>query len=232
MNEDVPDWDPTVQRSRLKGFARLRAILWPRSLRLVEAAALGGQSWYWKLRWHHWRAFRSVDLHSRGRLTEQALVYGATPVLTVWKLLELCRILTPQHPREFIDLGSGNGLVALASACKGYRAVGFELERDWVQRSSDVARALSIDCRFRAEDFRYADWPERAVVFAIGTAFSSEMREDIQGRFTLLKDGSLFVLGDWSLPEPYRLLWQGRLPVDWGVICFSIYTRSIPSDGS
>ncbi len=226
MNNEFADWDADLQRGRLRGFARIRAVLWQRSVRLTEWITFGGKAWFWKLRWRHWHAFRSVNLHNRSRLTDRSLVYGSTPIVTAWKLLELCKTLAPEHSQAFVDLGSGNGLVALTAAGHGYRAVGYELEQDWVRRGNEVAHALTLDCRFVAEDFCQAEWPQEAVVFTVGTAFPAPMREVMLSRFASLKRGSLFVVGDWSLPEPYLLLWRGRLPVDWGIITFSIYILS------
>jgi len=212
-----------VQRKNLSGFARLRAILWQRSLRLTEAWYLGRYGWYWRLRRHLARAFSTVDLHSTGRLENQGDIFGETPVLTLTKLLEVASALEPEHPRRFVDLGSGRGLLPLAASFLGYEAYGFEKEADWVGRAQTVAKNLGASVRFEAQDFLEVELPTPALFFTVGTAFPPQFKEELLQVFSGLGAESLIITGDWELPASFEGLWEGRLPVDWGVITFRVY---------
>lgn len=214
-------WMGDVQRSRLSGFAKLRAIFWRRSLRLYEAWTLRRLPWVKSLRKELRREFSSVDPDDTSRLTERADIFGETPILTVVKLLELAE----RHAavRTFWDLGSGRGTTCLAAAHCGWRATGIEKEADWVRRAERIARRRDLTASFVCADFAQVEWPREALLFVVATAFSSELRHFILGRVRALEPGSLLVAGDWVGIEQLELLWQGSLPVDWGVIPFSIY---------
>jgi hypothetical protein len=211
------------QRSQLKGFARLRAILWPRSLRFVEVWNLGRQSWYWRLRWNLWREFQGVDLHHPARIQGDSDIFGETPILTVVRLLDLARAVGPNQPTTFVDLGSGRGTTCLTAGFLGFQAIGYEKEVAWAQKAETVTHILGLDCHFKGLDFLSEPWPEKAVFFVVGTAFDSDLRNRLLDRFGELDSGSLIIAGDWALPDSYQTIWSGPLPVDWGIVPFSIY---------
>jgi SAM-dependent methyltransferase len=219
---DSADWLGDVQRARLTGFARLRAIFWRRSLRLYEAWALRRRPWVRSLRKELRREFSSIDTDDASRLTQRADIFGETPILTVVKLLELAGGFGPT-PDVFWDLGSGRGTTCLTAANCGFRAIGIEKEADWVRRAENIAQRLNLQASFLCADFLEADWPRNAVVFVVATAFPSELRKSICERVASLEPGSLLIAGDWTGLEQLELLWQGPLPVDWGAIPFSLY---------
>lgn len=212
-----------MQRKNLSGFARLRAILWKRSLRLSEAWYLGRHRWYWRLRRHLASEFSKVDLHNTERLENQEDIFGETPVLTLKKLLEVAAALEPRHPRRFVDLGSGRGLLPLAASFLGYEAHGIEKEVDWVGRAQTVAKRLGASAQFEAQDFLEVKLPTPSLFFTVGTAYSPELKEALVEIFSGLGKDSLVITGDWGLPASFERLWEGRLPVDWGVIMFRVY---------
>lgn len=219
-----PERSGEAQRQELRGFTRLRAILWSRSVQLTEMVELGGRRWYWRLKFQLWRSFRGLELHSRDRVAAGADIYGSTPLITLCKLLDLCGRQVPQHRRTFLDLGSGAGQLVLGAGCQGYTALGLEKEAAWVQRSRQAASRLGLDgCRFEAGDLFAHPWPESGVVFTVATAFEASQRAQLVERFKTLSPHTLLVLGDMSPGADFDALWQGRLPVDWGIIPFGIY---------
>lgn len=232
MSEQRQHWAGDSQRARLKGFRRLRAILWPRSVRLVECLSLGHKGWYWKLRWSLFRGFSGIDPHAQERLDDQADIFGETPILTIVKLLELARGLVDVCPEHFVDLGSGRGTACFAAANLGFQALGLEKEKLWVERDQAISESLELSAEFRCQDFLRAAWPEPAVVFTIGTAFSPELRRDLGQRLGELPRESLVVTGDWDLGSGFEELWAGRLPVDWGTIQFRILRPGASTLGS
>ena len=214
-------WDGDLQRSRLRGFARLRAVFWRRSLRLYEWWALRDKPWARELRRELAREFKGVDPDDPGRVSDTSKVFGETPLLTVMSLLQLAKTMEP--PKEFLDLGAGRGGVTLAAACCGFQATGVELEADWVERARRVAERLQVPATFRKADFIETEWPDSAVVFVVATAFAPELRQAILEKVLGLADGSLLIAGDWTDIESLERYWTGRLPVDWGVIPFAVY---------
>lgn len=221
LMKERDSWDGDLQRSRLRGFARLRAVFWKRSLRLYEWWALRDKAWAQELRRELAREFQGVDPDDPGRVSDSSKVFGETPLLTVMSLLQLAQTLDP--PEEFLDLGAGRGGVTLAAASCGFQATGVELEADWVERARRVAERLQVPANFRKADFMEIEWPESAVVFVVATAFASELRRSILEKVLGLAKGSLLIAGDWTDIEGLERQWTGRLPVDWGIIPFSVY---------
>lgn len=222
MNEQA-EWSGERQRASLTGFARIRAVLWRRSLLLYESWVLRKHSWYRPLRRRLARAFGLVDLDAASRLVKESDIFGETPALTVATLLGVCERLRPEHPRVFVDLGSGRGLACLVAASLGYRSSGLEKEADWVLKAGKVARDLDLPAEFFAADFLDHEWPSPSLVFTVGTAYSSRLKEQLAQRFLALASGTLFLVGDWDLSAEFVPLWEGRLPVEWGVISFGLW---------
>lgn len=216
-------WRGHVNRAQLSGFARIRAILWRRSLRFWEAWTLGRHSWYWKLAWQTRRAFSGISFHEASRLEKDEDIFGETPLLTVVHLLKICRSLSPE-PSSFVDLGSGNGTPCFAADRMGFDAIGMEKEAAWVAACSEVAAALKWDCRFVCGDFLEQKWPSPAVYFIVATALGPELKNQLNERFENLDKNSFLIWGGDSPPQCLQTAWQGRLPVDWGIIDFRILT--------
>ena len=225
-----PHWDGDLQRSRLRGFARLKAILWRRSLWLYQTYCLHGTEWYWPLL----RALRAGPsqghLFSRARVKTAADTFGETPILTTVRLLQAIESVYGPLPSPFVDLGCGRGVTCLTAASLGYASVGLEQEADWTVAAQKVADQLTLPAHFQAADLRTAEWPEGGTFLAVATAFPAEMREEILGRWLVQpRDRSLFVTVDWELPvQQFERLWGSRLPVDWGTAQFALWSLRNP----
>ena len=217
-----PSWSGERQRASLRGFARLRAILWRRSLRLYQGWKLADQSWYSPLVRALRQTSSGLDLFSADRVRQDADVFGETPILTTVRLLEFA----DSHfgrVSQFVDLGCGRGVTCLTAASLGIPSVGFEREGAWVEAAQRAARQLDLPARFVAGDFMHADWPAEALYLVVATAYPEEMREEIAERLADL--GACAITADWSLPEPtFRRIWQGKLPVEWGVADFALWS--------
>ena len=226
LKEGEKPWMGHVQRARLTGFAKLRAILWRRSLRLYELWSLRHLAWPGPLRRKLALQFANASLDDPQRCEKPSDIFGETPIVTLVKLLEVVEAVWPGHPKDFVDLGSGRGLTCLAAAAMGYKALGYEKEKNWCEKASLVSQELGLGARFQEGDFFAHDWPGQAVYFLVATTFSEELREELERRFLELDSRSLFVVGDWSLSSHFETVWQGNLPVDWGVIPFGVYRSS------
>lgn len=222
-SENTPEaWMGEVQRSHLSGFARLRAIFWRRSLRLYEGWALRDRPWVRQLRRELRREFAQVDPDDASRLSRRSDIFGETPILTVVRLLDLARSFQPDLD-TFLDLGSGRGTTCLAAANCGFVAIGIEKEADWVRRAAAISSRLGWSARFECGDFLKSEWPDKAAVFVVATAFPQDLRRSLAARVKALQPGSILIAGDWPGLTGFESLWEGSLPVDWGIIRFSIY---------
>ena len=220
-----PPWDADRQRSHLRGFTRLRAILWKRSLEFYQTFVLGGTSWYRPLV----RALRKgpdpLSLLSPERVKAPQDIFGETPVLTAVRLLELAELYAGPLPTPVIDLGCGRGVICLTAASLGHSALGFEQERDWALVAQGIADSLSLPARFVAGDLLQAEWPTEGTFFVIATAFPDPFRDEVLQKLNGLSSRSVLITVDWDLSEEgYQRLWAGRLPVDWGVTEFVLWS--------
>lgn len=164
---------------------------------------------------------KGLDLFSADRVSQAADVFGETPILTTVRLLEVAEAHLGR-PTRFVDLGCGRGVTCLTAASLEISAVGFEKEPAWVEAAQRVARQLALPATFEAGDFLHAGWPEGALYLVVATAYPEEMRAEIAQRLGELASGVL--TADWTLPEEsFTSLWQGRLPVDWGVAQFALW---------
>lgn len=146
-------------------------------------------------------------------------------MLTTIRLLEVAEAKGLGRPSLFVDLGCGRGVTCLTAASLGIPSLGLEQELAWVQAARTVADELGLPARFEAGDFLAADWPSEGLYFVVGTAYPDSMRDEIANRLGLLGIGKV-ITGDWSLEGyGYQRLWDGPLPVDWGVARFGVWRR-------
>lgn len=218
-------WSGARQRAALKGFDRLKAILWRRSLALYEGCLLGKKRWYRRLTWTSWQHLAALDLFNAQRVIQAADVFGETPIITTTHLLKLIEShLKHPAPSPFVDLGCGRGLCCLTAASLGIPAIGYEKEASWVQAASKVSTHLKLDCRFYDDNFLDANWPSSGTFFVVATAFSQDMRDNLAQRLATLSDTSIIITADWLLPKAYFTpIWQGLLPVNWGTAKFAAW---------
>lgn len=227
--EHLPPWHGDRQRAALSGFARLKAVLWRRSLWLYQSWKLWREPWYGPLTASLQRASGSFDLFASDRVRGQADIFGETPILTLSYLLETARTCLDVVPPLFVDLGCGRGTTCLTAACLGWSALGFEKEATWVEAARRAAADLESaglvsPAHFESGDFLLLEWPEQALYLVVATAFPLEMREEIALRLAALGGGASVLTADWELPaERFQKLWSGALPVEWGVTRFALW---------
>lgn len=229
MGEALPAWHGDRQRASLRGFARLKAILWRRSLWLYQEWKLWGAPWYRPLTRALRRASANLDLFSKARVHGDADHFGETPILTMAHLLALAQACLPEPPSLFVDLGCGRGVTCLTAASLGWSAVGFEKEAAWVGAASRVASELALDARFESGDFLQREWPEVALYLVVATAFPEEMRAQLAPRLSALGRRAAVLTADWELPcDQFERLWGGTLPVEWGMADFALFRVKAP----
>lgn len=196
-------------------------------MRLYQHWLLGGYDWYWPLVKLLDKANAELDPFRKDRVRGTEDLFGETPILTIFRLLEIAEAVLQEKPRLWVDLGCGRGVSCLTAASVGVASVGFEKEMSWVQSASCVAEKMSLPATFESGDFLLKEWPSPALVFVVATAFPQVMREEIALRLLRQPAPTAVMTADWELGEyGFQQRWEGRLPVDWGTANFSLWTPS------
>src|SRR5262245_5951091 len=91
------------------------------------------------------------------------VVFEPTPHETVARMLDLAQVGTSD---VLIDLGSGDGRIAIAAAKRGARALGIEIDAELVEKARAAAAAAGVASRasFRREDLFQTPLDEATVV--------------------------------------------------------------------
>jgi SAM-dependent methyltransferase len=125
-----------------------------------------------------------------------------TPPALAEKMLDLAR-LTPKD--RFVDLGSGDGVLVIAAARRGARAMGIEYDRGLVELSKRRAREAGVSdrTRFIRGDIFKTDFSDATVVT---TFLLPSMNLELRPTFLAMKPGTrivanTFAIGDWEPDE-------------------------------
>jgi SAM-dependent methyltransferase len=158
---------------------------------------------------------RAMDLSRREILAATALPllagfaepeydvpYVPTPPALVEKMLDLATVAAADY---LIDLGCGDGRIALAAARRGARALGVDIDPVRIQEASAAARFAGMESRvvFRRQDlFRTPIYEASVVTLYLLPRINLELRPRL---LTELRPGSRIVshafhMGDWR-PE-------------------------------
>lgn len=213
-------WNPQVQRAGLRGFARIRAVLWERSLGFYEWFCLARFEWWWKLRRAMRQAFRDCDPIELANRYYPDLVYGETPPVTIYSLLDSIEL--PAALR-LVDLGCGCGWVSLTTASMGYSAVGVDLVPEYLERARQVAAQLGLAAEFVEADLAGLDLPEGNLYWVSATALPEPVKAHLAQALSARPVGTLAVCQDWSPGPPLERIWQVRLPVSFGISTFEVW---------
>jgi SAM-dependent methyltransferase len=138
--------------------------------------------------------------------------YVPTPPELVERMLDLADV----HASDYlIDLGCGDGRIAIAAARRGAHALGVDLDPERVEQAVTAARYASLGnlVRFRREDlFRTAIYEASVIALYLLPAMNLRLRPRL---LTELRPGSRVVshnfdMGDWR-PEVDEHHDEGRL---------------------
>lgn len=125
--------------------------------------------------------------------------YVPTPPEVVERMLELAAV----RPEDFVmDLGSGDGRIAIAAARKGARALGIDIDPERVLEAQDNARKAGVQDRaqFKRQDLFDARLSEATVVTMY---LLTKVNLDLRPRILELKPGTRVVshsfdMGNWK----------------------------------
>jgi SAM-dependent methyltransferase len=133
---------------------------------------------------------------------EYDVPYVPTPPELVEKMLDLARVTAADY---LIDLGCGDGRIALAAARRGARALGVDIDPVRIQEAVAAARFAQMESRvvFRRQDlFRTPIYEANVIALYLLPRINLELRPRL---LTELRPGSrvvshAFHMGDWH-PE-------------------------------
>lgn len=234
---------PGTKSDRVKEFLNLMGVAWEnqkyrRELRRQEQAQLGGRSWYRALdraltKQYRWNGPFFVSKWAKRQLAlpKEDLIYGETPILTAWHLLERLGVDQADH---VVELGAGRSLFSLvAVSAFGSSATSVEIVPAFVRRTRQLANQLGLE-RLRAREGDILSIPlvEGSVYFVTATTFSAPSWLALNQRLAGAPSGSKAV----SLSAPLtRAYWkveaQESFPFSWGENTVYFQTRRATVEG-
>ena len=227
----------SAKLAAVKEFVSLLGVAWDnrkyrQALRRQEREKLGVHSWYRGLdralaQQYRWLGPFAVSRWGKRAvgLPKEDLIYGETPILTAWHILELLGVDQADH---VVELGAGRSLFSLvAVAAFGTTATSVEIVPAFVTRTRKVARALGLE-RLKARQGNVLNLPleEGTVYFVTATTFAADSWLSLNQRLSEAPSGTRAV----SLSAPLtRAYWkvesQERLPFSWGENTVYFQTR-------
>jgi hypothetical protein len=170
--------------------------------------------------------------------------YGEIEFLSFMMLLEKAN---PQPHEIFVDLGCGAGKAVLTAAL-GFnfsKVVGIELLPHLCVKAKDrIKRAYNLlessqpmnqyvkqlnKIEIINDNFNRYNIAQCHVLFINATCFCAKTWTEILDRLTYLNAGTRVILTSRTLPKShFRLLFQGRTLMSWGMNSVSIYEKVSP----
>lgn len=221
-------------------FHFFRDAAWEIALDMSEMIHLGGRGWYWRLHLAMTRAYmldtawRVVRRESAETgLSEEQLVYGETPAVTMLAILARAGI----SPLDTLfDLGCGRGIAVLSAALEWpLRATGIDALPTFVKRGNDIAQRLGVSNRvtFHHGNFLDCDYASGTVFYAAATTFERDIVDAVAARVAEQAGHAQrpvrFITLSQTLLPPWKLVDKVFFPMTWGRN--SVYFHSLaPSE--
>lgn len=145
--------------------------------------------WEWSLFNSPYRASKrhpqlATDAH------QHTLTYGEIALPTVDKIFDTLKLRACD---KLLDLGSGRGRVVLLAAAKGYVAHGIEILPGLVETANYAAAGDLSLASFVEGDFLNSTWPEVAVIWAVGTCWDQDTRQQLIQKLIKLAEHTLII---------------------------------------
>lgn len=190
---------------------------------LEERRVLGGRSWYRALNKalkdaYFWSNPFQLSRRAKRKLAlpSKDLIYGETPVLTAWQLLERLSIDQADH---VVELGAGRGIFSLVAALNyGCSGTALEVIPSFVRKTQSVAESLGLaKLSIKRCDILKEPLPEGTLYYVTGTTFSDSSWQALQRQLAVAPEGARAI----SLSTPLdKLAWRvddkDTLPFSWG----------------
>ena len=129
--------------------------------------------------------------------TGKDVVWVPTPDALVERMLDMAEV---KAGVSVVDLGSGDGKIAIAAAKRGAKARGIEFNPDMVALSRRNAREANVDVEFVQGDIFKSDFSDADVVTMY---LLPELNERLMPTLLRMKPGTrvtthAFLMGDWQ----------------------------------
>lgn len=188
-----------------------------------EKRVLSGKSWYRALNKalkdaYFWSNPFQLSRRAKRKLAlpSKDLIYGETPILTAWHLLERLSLDQADH---VVELGAGRGILSLVAALNyGCSGTALEIVPSFVRKTQSVADSLGLSkLKVKRADILQDPLPEGTVYYVTGTTFSQTSWQTLQRQLAVAPEGSRAI----SLSTPLdKLAWRidekETLPFSWG----------------
>ena len=204
-------------------------IAWGTSLSLYEMVLLGDRSWWWRMHYHLWRAYRDWDPDAAlEALSEDenlgTLAYGETPASSVRRALAMCREHFPDA-FSLCDLGAGRGVLSMTAAALDWDVLAVEYMGEFLKRSVPVTEKMGLSVDWVQGDFLKLPLPPADIIHTAATTYPEDFRTRMADKFA--SEGTSeqgFLLQDWLLDEDrFELVVGVQLPVTWGSSYFALH---------
>lgn len=202
---------------------------WLASLSLYDTLLMGDKSWWWRLHFRLWKAYRGWDPGVMlGALPEEerseTFRYGEAPASTSRSALELCRRHFPQA-HTLADLGAGRGVMAVTASFMDWQVLAVEYLSEYLTRSVPVTESLLCSVEWVQADFMKMDVPEAEILHTAATAYPEPFRRALEAKFEAeCRPGQGLLTQDWRLEGArFQHLETLRLPVTWGTADFVLH---------
>lgn len=228
---------PRANKPHMREFVSLLGLAvenrrYLKKIRKQEQETLGGHSWYRALN----RALKGVyfwnnafQLSRRGKrklpLPSKDLIYGETPPLTAWLLLERLGVDQADH---IVECGAGRAVFSLVAALNyGCSGTALEVIPSFVRKSQAVADRLGLSkLTIKRSDILEDPLPEGTVYYITGTTFSENSWQKLQRQMAAAPKGARAI----SLSTPLdKLAWRidekDSLEFSWGTNTVYLQTR-------
>lgn len=226
--------------AEVRQFLGLLSVAWEnrkyrQALRRQEQELLGDRLWYRGLdralsRGYRWSGPFTVSRWGKGRVQrpKEDLIYGETPIITAWHILEELGVDQADH---VVELGAGRSLFSLvAVAAFGASASSIEIVPAFVRRTRKIADSLGLErLSLQHGDILTRPLEEASLYFVTATTFSASSWRSLDQRLAEAPAGSRAV----SLSVPLnRAYWKvdkkAQFPFSWGENTVYFQTRRGP----
>lgn len=208
-----------------------------RALKKQERAELGERSWYRALdralsQAYRWSNPFTLSKRAKRKLTlpKEDLVFGETPIVTAWHILDKLGVDQADH---VVELGGGRGIFSLvAVSAFGSEATMLEIVPAFVKKTRQVASQLGLErLRVKQADILSQPLVEGTVYFVTATTFCRASWRKLDQQLALAPEGTKAV----SLSVPLnRAYWKveeaTKMPFSWGDNTIYFQSRQTFSD--
>lgn len=221
----------------MKEFFSLLSLAWEnrtyrRDLAKLEKEHLGKYSWYRSLvralkRTYRWRNPFVLSRAARKKiaLPTSDLVYGETPVMTAFDLLNRVGL---DHADHVVECGGGTSVFSLvAVSAFGCRATVLEIVPSFVKKTREVCSFLGLErIKVKQVDILEEPLPEGTLYYLTGTTFSDESWLKLQRQLAQAPVGAKAISLSTELDtKAWKNVETIKMPFSWGENTVYIQTR-------